>query len=164
MKWVRLDLVAWLLTATVAFAIVAFAVPGDRLIEFHVFVLALGAILMSAAIGAVAGAVPRTRGSQLKAALDAKPADAAEVDDLLRMERVVTMATGSAVDLHTRLLPILRQIADARLDRAGRRAGPDTLGRWWDLLRPDRPAPIDRFAAGISETELRALVADLEKL
>ena len=164
MKWVRLDLVAWLATATIAFVIVMFAVPGDRRIEFHVFVLAVGAILMSAAIGAVAGAVPHTKESQLKRALDAKPGEPAGVDDLLRMERVVTMATSNAVDLHTRLLPILREIAEARLDRAGRRAGPDTLGRWWELLRADRPAPTDRFGPGIPEAELRTLVADLGKL
>ena len=47
----------------------------------------------------------------------------------------------SAYDLHFRLLPHLREIAQARLERAGRTPGPDTLGRWWELLRPDRPAP-----------------------
>ena len=32
------------------------------------------------------------------------------------------------------------------------------------LLRPDRPEPPDRFAPGIKESELRALIADLEAL
>ena len=160
----RFDLVGWLAVAVIGFVIAIFAAPGDRSLEFHVFVLAVGAIVMAAAIAAVGGALPRGRRSELIHALDAKPAEPHEVDDLLRMERVVTMASGNAYDLHTRLLPILRDIANARLDRAGRRAGPETLGRWWELLRPDRPAPTDRFAPGIREPELRALVSDLVKL
>ena len=31
---------------------------------------------------------------------------------------------------------------------AASRPGPDTLGRWWELLRPDRPEPAERFAPG----------------
>jgi hypothetical protein len=163
-KRVRWDVVAWIAIAAIAFLAVALALPGDRRIEFHVFVLVVGAILMSAAISAVAGAVPRGKRSELTRALDAKPPEPREVDDLLRMERVVTMAVGNAHDLHTRLLPLLRDIAATRLERAGHRPGPDTLGRWWELLRPDRPAPVDRFGPGIRAAELRALVADLEKL
>jgi hypothetical protein len=62
------------------------------------------------------------------------------------------------------LLPHLREIAQARLERAGRTPGPETLGRWWELLRPDRQPPEDRFGKGISEAELRALVADLARM
>ena len=76
----------------------------------------------------------------------------------------MTLATASAYDLHFRLLPHLREIAQARLERAGRSPGPDTLGRWWDLLRADRPPPEDRFAKGISQAELRALVSDLARM
>jgi hypothetical protein len=164
MKRVRWDIVAWIVMASIAFLVAALAIPGDRRIEFHVFVLVIGVILMSAAISAVAGAVPRGKRSELSRALDAKAAEPPEVDDLLRMERIVTMSVGNAHDLHTRLLPLLRDIAATRLERAGHRPGPDTLGRWWELLRPDRPAPVDRFAPGIREAELRALVADLQKL
>lgn len=164
MKHVRWDAVAWIVMAAIGFIIAALAIPGDRRIEFHVFVLAVGAILMSTAISAVRSAVPRGRRSELTRALDAKEPEPPEVDDLLRMERIVTMGVGSAHDLHARLLPLLRDIAATRLERAGQRPGPDTLGRWWELLRPDRPAPVDRFAPGIREAELRALVGDLQKL
>ena len=74
---------------------------------------------------------------------------------------VEVVASGAFWD---RLLPHLREIASARLERTGRTPGPDTLGQWWDLLRPDRPEPTDRFARGIREADLRALVADLERL
>lgn len=164
MKHVRLDIVAWLVLAGIAFLIVALAVPGDRRIEVHVLVLAVGAILMSAAISAVTGAVPHGRRSELTRALDAKRPEPPEVDDLLRMTRIVTLGVGNAQELHMRLLPLLRDIAATRLERAGRRPGPDTLGRWWELLRPDREPPADRFGPGLRESELRALVADLENL
>ena len=76
----------------------------------------------------------------------------------------MTLATASAYDLHFRLLPHLREIAQAGSSAAARTPGPETLGRWWDLLRPDRPAPDDRFAQGHQRAELRALVADLERM
>jgi hypothetical protein len=164
MRHVRLAFVGWAAIAGIAFLIVTLAVPGDRRIEVHVFVLAIGAILMRAAISAIAGAVPHGRRSELTRALDAKPPAPREVDDLERMTRIVKLGAGNAYELHSRLLPLLRDIAATRLERAGRRPGPDTLGRWWELLRPDREPPADRFGPGLPESELRALVADLENL
>jgi hypothetical protein len=143
---------------------VSLAVPGDRDLAIHVYLLFLGALLMLVVVSAVGAAVPRARRSELTRALDDRPAPPAGVPQLAKVEREVTLALGSAYDLHARLLPHLREVAAARLERTGRRPGPETLGRWWELLRPDRPEPRERFAPGIREAELRALVADLEKL
>jgi hypothetical protein len=84
--------------------------------------------------------------------------------ELEKLNREVTLATASAYDLHFRLLPHLREIAQCRLERNGHTASPETLGRWWELLRPDRPAPEDRFAPGITQADLRALIADLDRM
>ena len=81
-------------------------------------------------------------------ALDERPEPAGPVPQLAKVEREVTLAIGNAYDFHSRLLPHLREIAGARLERRGQRPGPDTLGRWWELLRPDRPEPSERFAPG----------------
>jgi hypothetical protein len=143
---------------------VSLAVPGDRELAIHVYLLFLGALLMLVVISAVGSALPRSRRSELTRALDERAAPPTDVPQLARLEREVTLALGSAYDLHARLLPHLREIAAARLERTGRRPGPDTLGRWWELLRPDRPEPQERFAPGIREADLRALVADLERL
>jgi hypothetical protein len=143
---------------------IALQVPGERRVAVHVYLLFLGALLMLVVVSAVAAAAPRARRSDLAAALDARPELPAPVSQLAKMEREVTLAIGNAYDLHTRLLPHLREIATARLERRGQRPGPDTLGRWWELLRSDRPEPRDRFAPGIPEHELRALVADLERI
>lgn len=164
MKGRTLDLVLWPGLATLVFAIAAFAAPGDRALELHVYVLVLGGMLMTAVVAAVGGAVPRGRGSQLRQALDAKPVPEGPVRDLERMQRIVTLSVANAHDLHTRLLPALRDIAAARLERTGQRPSEETLGRWWELLRPDRPAPTERFERGIPEPKLRALVADLERM
>jgi hypothetical protein len=160
----RLDLVVWPALATIGFAIAASAAPGSRSLELHLYVLALGGMAMTAVVAAVGGAVPRGRASALRRALDAKPKDAEPVRDLERMERTVTLGVSNAQDLHVRLLPVLRDIAAARLERTGRRPSEETLGRWWELLRPDRPAPVERFERGLPESELRALVADLARM
>jgi hypothetical protein len=143
---------------------VSLAVPGERNLAIHVYLLFLGALLMLVVLSAVGTALPRSRRSELTRALDERPALPATVPQLAKVEREVTLAIGSAYDLHARLLPHLREIAAARLERSGRRPGPDTLGRWWELLRPDRPEPQERFAPGIREPDLRALVSDLERL
>jgi hypothetical protein len=159
-----LDVVVLVALSSGACLYVSLAVPGDRDIAVHAYLLFLGALLMIVVISEVGAALPRPYRSELTRALDERTEPPASVPQLAKVEREVTLAIGSAYDLHARLLPHLREIATARLERSGRRPGPDTLGRWWELLRPDRPEPQDRFAPGIREADLRALVADLERL
>jgi hypothetical protein len=159
-----LDVIVLFALSSGACAYVSLAVPGDRDLAIHVYLLFLGALLMLVVVSGVGAALPRSRRSELTRALDERPAPPAGVPQLAKMEREVTLAIGSAYDLHARLLPHLREIAAARLERSGRQPGPETLGRWWELLRPDRPEPQERFAPGIREADLRALVADLERL
>lgn len=159
-----LDVAVLFVLSSGACAYVALQVPGERSIAVHVYLLFLGGLLMLVVVSAVSAAAPRARRSDLSAALNERPEPAGPVPQLAKVEREVTLAIGNAYDLHTRLLPHLREIAAARLERRGQRPGPDTLGRWWELLRPDRPEPSERFAPGIPEAELRALVADLEAI
>ncbi|HTR33414.1 MAG TPA: hypothetical protein VMH47_06025 [Gaiellaceae bacterium] len=160
----RLDLIVLLVLVSGACAFLSLALPGDRSLFVHIYVLVVGGLAMAAVIGAVAAAVPHRRRSELRAALDEPAPEAVTVSELAKLEREVTLSVGNAYDLHVRLLPQLRDIAEARLERTGKRPGPDTLGRWWDLLRPDRPEPADRFARGIRPDELGALVAYLQSL
>ena len=121
----------------------------------------IGALLL---VGLVAEATGGHRRSPFDSALDERTQPPPVLAELARLEREVTLSTATAHDLHFRLLPTLREIAWSRLERSGREPGPDTLGRWWELLRPDREPPADRFARGISEHDLRALVGDLETM
>ena len=61
----------------------------------------------------------------------------------------MTLGVATAHDLHLKLLPQLREIARCRLERTGRRPSAETLGRWWELLRPDREPPEDKFGPGL---------------
>ena len=81
-----------------------------------------------------------------------------------RVQREVTLSMTSAYDLHHRLLPELREIARTRLERRGLSFAQEHLGRWWDLLRPDRPAPEDRHGPGASLADIGTAIARLEQV
>lgn len=164
MKRHLLDITVLFLISTLACGYVALAQARERGLAIHIYVLVVGGLAMLATVATFGEMLPRRRRSGFDQALaettwrDPAPAQ------VERIEREVTLGVSNAYDLHRRLLPQLREIAQCRLERAGRTPGPDTLGEWWELLRPDRPEPEDRFAPGISQSELRALVADLERM
>jgi hypothetical protein len=90
---------------------------------------------------------------------------------LVRLERTVEWSGSSALDVHTRLRPVLVEIAEARLGRRGLRLDRDAgqarrlLGpAAWELVRPDRPAPLSRDAPGIGARELDQVLDALEAL
>lgn len=160
----RLDLIVFFVLATIACIATIVAVPSDETVAVHVYLLVVGALVLIGVLAEIRTAVPPRRRSELTHALDRRPEPPAPVSELAKLEREVTLAVGNAHDLHVRLLPQLREIAEARLERTGKEPGPETLGRWWELLRPDRPEPADPYAPGISAAELTALVADLERM
>jgi uncharacterized protein (DUF1501 family) len=159
-----LDLVVLFVLASLVCGYVSLAQPSLRNVTLHVYVFLVGGLLMLGLVAAAGDAVPKRLRSELDVALGESTRRNRRLPEVERIEREVTLATASAYDLHFRLLPHLREIAQCRLERAGKTPGPETLGRWWELLRPDRPEPDDRFAPGIKEAELRALVADLERM
>lgn len=159
-----LDLIVLFILSSLICGYLVLAQPSLRNVTLHVYVFLLGALLMLGIVAAAGDSVPRRLRSEFDRALSEPARSERRVPELERTEREVTLATATAYDLHYRLLPHLREIAQCRLERTGKTSGPDTLGPWWDLLRPDRPEPADRFAPGIKQTELRALVADLERI
>lgn len=159
-----LDLIVLFVVASLICGYVALAQPALRNVTLHIYVFLVGGLLMLGIVAAAGDSVPRRQRSELDLALSQPRPSGGRLPEVERIEREVTLATASAYDLHFRLLPHLREIAQCRLERSGKTAGPETLGRWWDLLRPDRPEPNDRFAPGIKQAELRALVSDLERM
>jgi uncharacterized membrane protein len=159
-----LDLIVLFVLVSVVVIYVALAQPGVRNVALHAYVLVIGGLVMLGVIAAAGDAVPKRHRSEFDRALAESVGRDKPVHEVERMTREVTLGAATAYDLHVRLLPQLRQIAQARLERSGRSMSPETLGPWWDLLRPDRPAPENRHAAGISPSELRALVSDLERM
>jgi hypothetical protein len=159
-----LDLIVMFVLSSLICGYVALAQPNLRNVTLHVYVFLLGGMLMLGIVAAAGDVVPRRLRSELDRALSESPQREQRLPELERTEREVTLASATAYDLHLRLLPHLREIAQCRLERSGKTSGPDTLGRWWELLRPDRPEPDDRFAPGIEPAVLRALVSDLERM
>jgi hypothetical protein len=112
------------------------------------------------------------RRSRFEAALRGKPAATPVPAELLRMERELELGIAGAGNAHHRLLPLLRSAATARLatrhgieldrrpDAARALLGEDA----WELLRPDRPEPADRFDPGVPRHRITALIEKVESL
>ena len=90
---------------------------------------------------------------------------------LVRLERIVEWSGASDLDAHTRLRPVLVEIAEARLARRGLQLDRDAeearrlLGSTaWDLLRPGRPPPESRDVPGIAPRDLEEILDALEAL
>jgi hypothetical protein len=141
-------------------------VSTDRILAGYVLVLA--AIGLAAVTRILAADSWRDRGSHFEHMLGRKPSGHARPSELVRIEREITLGGSSAGHLHTRLLPLLRDAASARLgidfelqpERAQAALGDET----WELLRPDRPAPPDRNGPGLAFRRARSVVDQLERL
>ena len=131
--------------------------------------------VLAAAAGAGAGVAALvklpTRGGGLadrervRIGLDSRPTQ------FVRLERIVEWSGESGLSAHTRLRPVLVEIAEDRLARRGLRLDRDVedarrvLGpAVWDLVRPDRPAPRRRDTPGIPRRRLEEILDDLEAL
>ena len=88
------------------------------------------------------------------------------------MERELELGIASAGSAHHRLLPLLRSAAAARLaarhgvelDRRPEAARALLGEEVWDLLRPDRPEPADRFGRGVPRERVSAVIERVESL
>jgi hypothetical protein len=75
-------------------------------------------------------------------------------------------------EVHARLRPLVQDVAAARLagrhgvdlERMPGRARALVGPRTWELVRPDREPPVDRFARTWSPRDLHALVDELEAI
>ena len=131
-------------------------------------------LILAAAAGAGAGAtalakLPAGGGLDdrdgVRIRLDPRPTQ------FVRLERIVAWSGENGLSAHTRLRPVLVEIAEARLARRGVRLDRDVgearrlLGpAVWDLVRPDRPPPPDGDAPGIPPHRLEEIIDALEAL
>jgi hypothetical protein len=157
--------------ATVALVVVAVLLPGRRPLEEDIYVLLIGGMAVFAAVLAARRAYPLSGRSAIAEALETEPRKAVPPPDLERTERVLSMSTNAAFDVHFRLRPILREIAEQRLaDRrglrldSGERRVREALGDVWELVRPEREAPSQRFGQGIAPERLQRAIERLETL
>lgn len=167
----RLDRsIAAAIAATVWAGLFVVVLPDRAALVGHVWLVAVLALALGVTLGRLRRDLPR-RPSAFDAAFTAEERPHARPASLTRVEREVTMATGTAFDVHFRLRPLLSTLAAGLLlrrgvdlerspDRAEELLGPAL----WDLVRPDRTAPEDRTAPGISLETVERVVGDLERL
>lgn len=156
---------------TLVLGIAAFVSSGLQTIFLDVYLVAIGGVLLLALVRTTRVQAPMERSSRFEHALSQMRRGPSDTDELA-LARDVDLSLLSAFHLHVRLRPILQMIAAHRL---GTRYGVDLEAEAsrarelvpaaaWALVRPERPPPDDRLAAGPSLSELALVVDELERL
>ncbi len=145
--------------------------PGRAEQAFHVWLLVVLGLAAFAFIGIVGSAYPRTP-SPFDASLRPPPAAVGRPESLLRLEREVTIAVSSDLDVHQRLRPAVAGLATGLLasrrgidlERDPERARAELGEDVWALVRPDRPHPSRDLGGGIDAAALTRIVESLERI
>ncbi len=136
-----------------------------------VYVLSVGALVLLLSVTWLRAALPS--GPRFDELTDRRVAREARIQELERMERLVSAAGWNMGELHYRLRPAVREVLTARLsrrhgvelDREPNRARALVGdGPLWELARPDREPPEDRHARGWPSRELERLLDQLERV
>lgn len=158
--------------ATIALVAVIAFVPGRTELALHVYLLALATLALGWLVTVLHRAHPPAVSSPFDLGLREPGLAIQPLPELARLEREVTLATTTAFDVHFRLRPVLRRIAERTLqsrrgidldrdvDVSSRLLGPDL----WELVRPDREPPADRGAPGIDLASIGRMVTSLESI
>jgi hypothetical protein len=172
MSWIarRAFKVGLIFSAAIGFS--ALAVSGLRDILLDVYLLGIGGVLLLALVRTTReGGLSAGRSDFDRALADMSrryPSDAGE----LTLVHDVQQSVASALHLHVRLRPILREIAAHRLwmrfgvelDREHDRARELIGAEAWELVRSERSLPSDRLAPGPPASDLLRVVQELERL
>jgi len=166
----RLVLIAAAVGVVLVVVALAADVPRGHLVD--AYVLFVGALVLLGLVRATAASAPSQGGSTFDAARRARPRSPERPPELAKLEREVVLASTSAFDVHFRLRPLLRDVAEHRLaSRRGLDLGSGSasvrgaLGpELWEIVRPDRPPPRERLAPGLPLPRLRAALDVLERI
>jgi hypothetical protein len=156
-----------LVVATFALVVIAAFVPGRLGLGARIYAIVLCVTALVLALMALRRAFPAERPLHEGGRAPSRSPPPAS---LTRIEHEAALAVASSFELHYRFAPRLRSIAAGLL--ASRRrisftaqpaAARDALGHsTWELVRPDRPAPEDRLARGLTAHDLERVVDSLE--
>ena len=150
-------------------AVVTFA-PGRVELALRVYALLVCATALTLLLAALRRAYPRTSRPPRRRR---KHTSTRRVPGTLtRLEQEAALGLASSFDLHHRLRPRVRTLAaellaarrGIALDNAPERSREALGDTAWELVRPDRPRPVDRQARGMPISDLRTVVESLERL
>jgi hypothetical protein len=145
---------------------------GVRRTVVDIYLLVLLGVVMLA-LFRVARELRKTRAvSPFEAALVAMRTSHQEETAPLDAERDIELSRIETLHFHVRVRPVLREIAAHRLrtryavelDREPERARELLPSDVWEVVRPERPFPSDRLAAGPTLAEQRKLLDGLEAI
>jgi hypothetical protein len=153
---------------TIAFVVFVGLAPGRAGLAIRIYALYLCAVAIGFAVLRLRSAYPAASPLRRPTKLARERRQAPET--LAAIERETVVGVAGAFELHQRLRPRLRALAEGLLQTRRRlslerepEAARAILGETtWELVRPGRPAPADRLASGIPVQELRIVVESLE--
>ena len=159
-----------LVPPTIAFVVVVGFAPGHTGLALRVYALVVSGTALVLALLALRHAFPPER--PLRRDRRARTERRNPPSSLARIEHEAALGVAGSFELHYRLAPRLRSIAAGLLESRRRislerrpEAARAALGEsTWSLVRPDRGAPDDRLARGISPADLARVVDSLESL
>lgn len=160
-----------LVLPTIALAFVLAFVPGEAALTARIYALFVCGVAFLLTLAGLRNALPparRLRPSRTKRRGSRRPVP----ETLERIEQETLLAVASSFDLHHRLRPRLRELARELLSSRRRLSLDDereaaraALGeKTWELVRPERPPPEDRFGRGIPTAELAGVVESFERI
>lgn len=161
-----------LVVPTIGLAVALALVPGRTALIVHVYLLVVLALALAVVVAGLAGSAGGGKPSAFEHALRPARARHERLPELVRLEREVGLASATAFDAHYRLRPALREIAggllaarrgvdlDGQPERARALLGEEA----WDLVRPDREVPRDRYGAGLDPAAVDRIVTSIEAL
>ncbi|MFL5952113.1 MAG: hypothetical protein ACJ74M_10975 [Gaiellaceae bacterium] len=162
--------VKWVVIVTAAAGIAVLASSGAHAIVVDVYLLCLGAVVLLALVRTT-----RTHATAQRSSFDAAyasmrraPAEPAEP----ALVRELELSSYNAFHFHSRLRPLLRDVAAHRLrsrygvelDLEPARARELVAREAWEAVRPDRPPPQDRMGAGPTMDDLSVMLDELEAI
>lgn len=152
---------------TLALVGVAAFAPGRFELALRIYALLLAGVVVGVALLTLDRTLPR------ETRLDVRRPRSRSSDrppSLGRVENEVVLGIASSVDLHYRLVPRLRRVAEGLLSSRrnltlGDERARDVLGdETWELVRPDRVPPEDRLGGGMHARDLERVLDALERV
>lgn len=152
---------------TIPLVVILLVYPGETSRALDVYVVFLGALFLLALVRIAPGEREEVRGL---APREDRPPD--RIVELDRLERDVVLATGSELEQHVRIKPLLRDVVEDRLWRSRGvelDASPDRarelLGEeLYELVRPGRPDPDARYFRGLDLERLTRVLDRIEAI
>lgn len=158
--------------ATLVLGLVLLFRPVAPGVALDGYVLVLGGIALLGLVGTTAETEAGPKRSTYDQAVAPRTVAPERPLELSRIEREVALGVDTAFYAHYRLRPLLRLVAEDRLERrfgssletaAGeaRASLPDDA---WELFDPERPPPRNPHGPGVPRERLEAIVEALERM